>query len=330
MRIIMYRTFKLSFLICILCALFVPERLFGQQPREPKGTQKTNRKNALAETAFDPLSVETARKHFASLLKGLKLDMQIAETEHLLVFSDLEKSETDSIAALADKAFLSACRLLKIEDSKKLFPNKVVVVVLNKDEYFERVQQAIFESPLTTSRSVLWRTEGELPCLLVSNFPAYKFRTPGFSGNWSQFTARFVGTLVLLQRYPTDATHSRVPVWARNGFGLYASLLAQDSPQVTQSYRDLFRERLQDKVKLFDFSTGTKEFYNYHVASVVEYLYSDSESDRFDQLLQALQRQKVVHDDRVFMDLPTELEWNPVAMEREWRFFAKTGKRLAR
>jgi hypothetical protein len=188
----------------------------------------------------------------------------------------------------------------------------------------------MFETPLTSSRSVLWRTEGELPCLLVSNLPAYDFRTPGFSANWSQFTARFIGTVVLLQRYPTDATHSRLPGWARNGFGLYASLLAQDSPETTQAYRALFRERLQDKVKIFDFTSGSKEFYDFHVTSVVEYLFSDSESARFDALLQVLQKQKVVRDDRVSLDLPTELSWDRIAMEREWRYFSKTGKRLAR
>jgi hypothetical protein len=323
-------TLKLIVLAGFLGVLFAPERLSAQQPREPKKAAKANQKDRLAKTEFDPARIEAAKQHFTALLKGLKLNMELVETEHLLVFTDLEKTQADAIAGLADKAFLTACRLLKIEDTKKLFPNKLAVVVLEKDRFYEPLQQAMFETPLTSSRSVLWRTEGEMPCLLVSNLPAYDFRTPGFSANWSQFTARFIGTVVLLQRYPTDTTHSRLPVWARNGFGVYASLLAQDSPETTQAYRALFRERLQDKVKIFDFTSGSKEFYNFHVTSVVEYLFSDSESARFDALIQVLRKQKVVHDDRVFLDLPTELGWDRVVMEREWRYFAKTGKRLAR
>jgi hypothetical protein len=330
---------RLIVLVGFLSILFASDMLSAQQPPEPKKATTKNKKELAAErdsklnaakTEFDPARVDAAKQHFAALLKGLKLNMELVETEHLLVFTDLEKAQADTIAGLSDKAFLTACRLLKIEDTKKLFPNKLAVVVLEKDRFYEPLQQAMFETPLTSSRSVLWRTEGEMPCLLVSNLPAYDFRTPGFSANWSQFTARFIGTVVLLQRYPTDTTHSRLPVWARNGFGVYASLLAQDSPETTQAYRALFRERLQDKVKIFDFTSGSKEFYNFHVTSVVEYLFSDSDSARFDALIQVLRKQKVVHDDRVFLDLPTELGWDRVVMEREWRYFAKTGKRLAR
>jgi hypothetical protein len=334
----MNRTLKLIVLTGFLCCLLAPERLFAQA-REPNNAAKANRKapadkpgKALIapKAEFDPQRVDEAKNHFNKALQDLKLNMVLSETEHLLVFTDLEKTEADSIAGLAEKTFLASCRLLKIEAPKTLFPTKLAILVLEKDQYFEPLQRAIFETPLTASRSVLWRTEGELPCVLVSSLPSYKFRTPGFSANWTQFTARFIGTLVLLRQYPVDATHSRLPVWIRNGFGLYASLVAQDDPELTRAYRSLFRDRLQDKVKIFDFSSGSQEFYNFHVTSVVEYLLAGGEANRFEALLQKLQKREVVRDDRLTLDVSMELEWDLAGMQLEWRYFAKTGKRLVR
>jgi len=256
--------------------------------------------------------------------------MELKETEHLLVFADLGAEETGSVAALAEKAFVSSCRLLKIDDTKALFPAKLSVVVLGKDQFYDSLQKQIFQTSSTASRSVLWRIEGESPCLLVSNLPSSAFRTPGFSENWTQWTSRFVGTVVLLKKFPDDATHSRLPVWIRDGFGLYASLVAQNDPDVIRSYRTLIRERMQDKSKMFDFSSGSREFYSFHVASVVEYLLSVLGPGEFEAFVSLLQRQKVVRDERVSLDLQSELGWDRELLERHWRYFAKTGKRLAR
>jgi hypothetical protein len=148
-------TLRLVVLVGFLSILFASDRLSAQQPREPKKATTKKKKELAAErdsklnaakTEYDPARVEAAKQHFAALLKGLKLNMELVETEHLLVFTDLDKIQADTIAGLADKAFLTAGRLLKIEDTKKLFPNKLAVVVLEKDRFYEPLQQAMFES----------------------------------------------------------------------------------------------------------------------------------------------------------------------------------------
>ncbi len=317
----------------------VPNQGFSQQ--QPKGgrTARADKVEAAGKQGqagkavakdFDPVRVEAAKNEIQKNLNGVKLQMELKETEHLLVFTDLGSEATDSVASLAEKAFVSSCRLLKIDDTKALFPTKLSVVVLAKDQFYDSLQRQIFQTSFTASRSVLWRTEGEGPCLLVSNLPSSAFRTPGFSETWTQWTARFLGTVVLLKNFPEDATHSRLPVWIRDGFGLYASLVAQDDPNVVRSYRTLIRDRMQDKVKMFDFSSGSREFYNFHVASVVEYLLSVPEPGEFEAFVSLLQKQKVVRDDRVSVDLQSELGWDREHLERHWRYYAKTGKRLAR
>jgi hypothetical protein len=81
---------------------------------------------------------------------------------------------------------------------------------------------------------------------------------------------------------------------------------------------------------MFDFSSGPREFYNFHVASVVEYLLSVPEPGEFEAFVSLLQKQKVIRDERVSLDLQSELGWDRELLERHWRYFAKTGKRLAR
>lgn len=278
----------------------------------------------------DPAGVEDSQEHFGVIFKNNKLQMDLVQTQHLLVYSDLGAQETAAIAELAQKAFESSCRLLEIDQPETLFESKLTVVVLDKDQHFEPLQKAMFETNLTAGRSVLWRIQGQRPCILVSKLPSYGFRTPGFSANWSQYTSRFIGTTVLLRRYPEDPTHARLPVWIRDGFGLYASLVAQDNPETTKAYRDLFRTRLKDNSEMFDFSLPNEGFYNLHVASVVEFVLATMEPGQFDALAKALQKQKVVRDKRMSSEILMELRWDQVEMQRHWRYFAKFGKRLAR
>jgi hypothetical protein len=331
----------LVFSLLVSCLVFgaIPNQgLSQQQPKvgrparadKVEAARQPGQAGKAVATDFDPVRVEAAKSEIQGNLNVVKIKMELKETEHLLVFTDLGSEATDSVAGLAEKAFVSSCRLLKIDDTKAFFPTKFAVVVLEKDQFYDSLQRQIFQTSSTASRSVLWRTEGESPCLLISNFPSSAFRTPGFNGNWTQWTARFLGTVVLLKKFPDDATHSRLPVWIRDGFGLYASLAAQDDPDVIGTYRTQIRERMQDKVKMFDFSSGSREFYNFHVASVVEYLLSVPEPGEFEAFVSLLQKQKVVRDERVSLDLQSELGWDRELLERDWRYFAKTGKRLAR
>ena len=288
-------------------------------------------KAGIRETAdFDPARVEAVRNEIQSALDGLKIKMQLVETEHLLVFTDLAPAESTSIAELAEKSFISSCRFLKIGDTKSLFSTKLAVLVLEKDRFYDALQKVLFRTSFTASGSVLWRTDGESPCLLVSNLPAFAVRDPVFSNSWRDWTSRFVGTVVLLKRFPAYDAPSAVPVWLRDGFGLYASLVAKDDPELTQTYRSLIRERIQDKVRMFDFSSGQKDFYTFHVSSVVEYLLSVHGHQGFEAFILVLQKQKVARDQRVSLDLQGELGWDRETMERHWRHFAKTGQRLAR
>ena len=279
---------------------------------------------------IEPAGVEDAKEHFGEILKNTKLQMELAQSEHLLVYSDLGAQETAAIAELAQKAFQASCRLLEIDQPGTLFESKLTLVVLDNDQHFEPLQKAMFETNLTAGRSVLWRIQGPRPCILVSKLPSQGFRTPGFSANWSQFTSRFIGTTVLLRRYPEDPTHARLPVWIRDGFGLYASLVAQDNPETTKAYRDLFRMRLKDNSEMFNFSLPNEGFYNFHVTSVVEFVLATMEPGQFDALAKALQKQKVVRDKRMSSEILKELRWDQVEMQRHWRYFAKFGNRLAR
>jgi hypothetical protein len=111
---------------------------------------------------------------------------------------------------------------------------------------------------------------------------------------------------------------------------LYASLLAQDNPEATRVYRDQFRQRIKDNTEMFDFSLPNEGFYNYHVTSVVEFVFAFMDSGQFDALVQALQKQRVVRDKRISGDVLMILKWNQVELQRQWRYFAKFGKRLAR
>jgi hypothetical protein len=54
------------------------------------------------------------------------------------------------------------------------------------------------------------------------------------------------------------------------------------------------------------------------------------DSGQFDALVQALQKQRVVRDKRISGDVLMILKWNQVELQRQWRYFAKFGKRLAR
>ncbi len=310
--------------LCVWASLFwivlLSNELWAQVPRTAGG----------ATSKFDSGRVDDAKKHFDLLLKDGKLRMDFAETDHLLVFTDLGSEATATVAELAQKSFLTSCQLLQLDSPEGLFENKLTVVVLNQDRYFDSLQKAMFETKLTAGRSVLWRIEGPRPCMLVSQLPSATFRTPGFSANWTQFTSRFIGTTVLLRRYPEDATHARLPVWIRDGFGLYASLLAQDNSESTRAYRELFRQRIKDNTQMFDFSLPDEGFYSYHVTSVVEYVFACMDSGQFDALVQALRKQRVVRDKRVSGDVLMVLQWDQVELQRQWRYFAKFGKRLAR
>lgn len=300
-------------------ALFTMD-LMAQDPRAADGDK----------SKFDLRRVDNSKEHFGGLLKEGKIKMDFAETDHLLVFTDLGSTETAAVAELAQKSFLSSCRLLQIDSPEELFENKVTVVVLNQDGNFDSLQKAMFETKLTAGRSVLWRIEGPRPCILVTQLPSATNRSPAFSANWAQFTSRFIGTTVLLRRYPEDATHARLPVWIRDGFGLYASLLAKDNPEAIRVYRDQFRQRIKDNTEMFDFSLPNEGFYNYHVTSVVEFVFAFMDSGQFDALVQALQKQRVVRDKRISGDVLMILKWNQVELQRQWRYFAKFGKRLAR
>lgn len=335
----MDRLSHLFLLTAIFSMVNTPGFLFGQQTQESPAEASKNIFDVsgqsqaavnLVGNLWGREEIEAAKRHFESKLLGLKLQMDVAETEHLIVFADLGEEETKGIAELSEEALLASCTLLKIDNPKTLFSTKLVVLVLEKDRFFEPLQRAVFETSLTASRNVLWRVDGDRPCVLVSTLPSPEFRTPGFSENWRQYTARFMGTVVLLRHFPADATHSRLPVWIRNGFGLYASLLAQDDRELTQVYRKLFRQRLTERTKMFDFSSGPEEFYNFHVASLVEYLFSYHDPSRFEPMIEALRKQRVVRDERLGVDVMMEFGWDRNEIEREWRFFSITGKRLAR
>jgi hypothetical protein len=336
---IMSRVLQLFWQTLLFSVVATPGFLIGQQSPDSISEAGKNAFNSSGksrtelqqtEGQWDADGIEKAKRHFEKKLLELKLRMDMAESEHLIVFSDLGLEETKAIAELSEKAWLISCRLLKLDNPKTLFPTKFVVLVLEKDQFFDSLQRAVFETSLTASRTVLWRLDGDNPSILISNLPSHASRTSGFSENWRQFSARFMGTVILLQHYPANADHCRLPVWVRNGFGLYASLLAQDDPALTAAYRKLFRSRLTDRTKMADFSSGPDDFYNFHVASLVEYLISYHDPSRFEPMIEALRKQRVVRDESLGVDVMLEFGWDRREIEREWRFYAITGKRLAR
>ncbi len=79
-------TLRLVVLVGFLSILFASDRLSAQQPREPKKATTKKKKELAAErdsklnaakTEYDPARVEAAKQHFAALLKGLKLNMEL-------------------------------------------------------------------------------------------------------------------------------------------------------------------------------------------------------------------------------------------------------------
>jgi hypothetical protein len=47
-------------------------------------------------------------------------------------------------------------------------------------------------------------------------------------------------------------------------------------------------------------------------------------------MIEALRKQRVVRDERLGVDVMMEFGWDRNEIDREWRFFSITGKRLAR
>ena len=264
----------------------------------------------------DVARIETIKTEFTDALQQLKLVVRHAETEHLLVFTDLEQEEANKIAELSEKAFVTAARYLRADDIKALFPSKLPIVVLHNSHLFENLQRKIFNTPFTSNSYVLWRIDGDNPCLLVSEIPSSPFRISGFNENWSQHTARWMGTLMLLRKYPADEKNLRQPAWIRNGLGLFASLVAQDDPALIRSYRRLFSERLTSRSRVFDCSSGKRDFHLLHATSLVEYLIA-GDPDRFLAVIEACRSEKVVDDDSLNLNIQIELGFKSQTMDPE-------------
>lgn len=277
-----------------------------------------------APSEFDAEKAKEVSDAIRASMEQLKIECRSRETEHLLVFSDLDDETLDRMAELAESSFRVASRLLKIEDPIPLFPHKLPVVVVRQRDHFQKLYCNFFQTDQEPRTSVVWRHTGDDPLLLVSNLPDERARIPVFSGNWSQWTACWVATALLQREFCPDPEQLRIRPWVNDGFGRYCCLLAQDNPQVIDEYRKLFRFHYLSQDSMFDFDPhrGNRKWYEVHAVSVVEYLLVGPNPEGFANYIDACRGQEEVDD----MTPLHRLGWRENQMQPDWLAFARTGE----